>query len=418
MCFASKISLRKDSQMLSTSKSWKSLPVVALSLFLLPAVTQAQHYKQTNLVSDIVGMAPTIDPNLKNPWGLTRSSGSPWWIGNNNSGTSSLFNGAGNPINIFTEAGGAAGNFVVVPPPGFAPGTPSTPTGVVFNGSPTDFLLDKGTPAGKPAVFIFDTEDGTISGWNPGVNIPSGGKAPSTNAVLEVDNSDKGGPDGAVYKGATSAEINGQRFLYVTNFRTARVEVYDTNFKLVHLGDDAFDPDGDGDHDHDDRSSERVPRGFAPFNIQNIGGTLFVTYAKQDAARHDPVGGDGFGYVELFTPSGKHIGHLEHGDWFNAPWGVVWTTRDFGEFSNAILVGNFRSGWIAAFNGFTHKFIGWVRNPNDSLVTIDGIWSLTFGNDATAGLANTLYFTAGINNEQDGLFGTLTPVDGLDGDEE
>jgi len=299
--------------MLSTSKSWKSLPVVALSLLLLPVVTQAQHYKQTNLVSDIVGMAPTIDPNLKNPWGLTRSSGSPWWIGNNNSGTSSLFNAAGNPINIFTEAGGAAGNFVVVPPPGFAPGTPSTPTGIVFNGSPTDFLLDKGTPAGKPAVFIFDTEDGTISGWNPGVNIPTGGKPPSINAVLEVDNSDKGGPDGAVYKGATSAEINGQRFLYVTNFRKARVEVYDTNFKLVHLGNNAFDPDGDDDRDHDDRGSERVPRGFAPFNIQNIGGTLFVTYAKQDAARHDPVGGDGFGF-DLHSHVGRHqAAHLDHG---------------------------------------------------------------------------------------------------------
>src|SRR5882762_5507124 len=146
--------------MYPTTKYWKFLPVFALSLFFLPSLTQAQHYKQTNLVSDIVGMAPTIDPNLKNPWGLTRSSGSPWWIGNNNSGTSSLFGGDGSPRNIFTEAGGVPGNFVIVPPPGFAPaGTQSTPTGVVFNGSPTDFLLGKGTPAGKPAVFIFATED-------------------------------------------------------------------------------------------------------------------------------------------------------------------------------------------------------------------------------------------------------------------
>jgi uncharacterized protein (TIGR03118 family) len=283
---------------------------------------------------------------------------------------------------------------------------------VVFNGS-TDFLLVPGKP-GTQAIFIFATEDGTISGWNPGANPPTS----ATNAILKVDNSDKGSANGAVYKGMTSAEINGHRFLYVTNFRSAKVEVYDTNFKLVHLGEDAFDPDGDGDSERDDRGAERIPRGFAPFNIQNIGGTLFVTYAKQDAPRHDPVGGDGLGFVELFTPSGKHIGHLEHGDWFNAPWGVVWTTRDFGEFSNAILVGNFRSGWIAAFNGFTHKFIGFLKNPDDSLVTIDGLWSLTFGNDATAGPANTLFFTAGINNENDGLFGTLTPLDGLDGDEE
>src|ERR1700674_3723660 len=169
MCFASKISLRKESQMLSTSKSWKSLPVVALSLLLLPVVTQAQHYKQTNLVSDIVGMAPTIDPNLKNPWGLTRSSGSPWWIGNNNSGTSSLYDGKGNVIPLV----------VTVPPPKGAPaGTQSAPTGVVFNGSPTDFLL----APGKQAIFIFATEDGTLSGWNPGIDLH--------NAVLTVDNSD------------------------------------------------------------------------------------------------------------------------------------------------------------------------------------------------------------------------------------
>src|SRR6267143_355955 len=322
-----------------TAKFLKILVVFTLSIFLLPAVTQAQQYTQKNLVSDLPqpnnadGTKVLVDPNLKNPWGLTRSStnparpGSPWWVGN------------------------------------------------------------------------------TISGWNPGANLAMGAKPPSINAVLEVDNSDNGSANGAVYKGMTSADVNGKRFLYVTNFRSARVEVYDTTFKRVRLDEDAFEAEG-------------VPRGFAPFNVQNIGGTLFVTYAKQDAPRHDPVGGAGLGFVEIFTPSGKHIGHLERGDWFNAPWGVVWTTRDFGEFSNAILVGNFRSGWIAAFNGFTHKFIGWVRNPDDSLVTIDGLWSLTFGNDATAGLANTLFVTAGINNEADGLFGTLTPVDGLDGDEE
>src|SRR5467141_307106 len=377
--------------MLSTSKPWKSLPGVALSLFLLPAVTQAQHYKQTNLVSNIAGMAPTFDPNLKNPWGLTRSSttparpGSPWWVGNNNSGTSTLYTGTGAIIPI-----NGTGTVTVPPPKGSPAGTLSTPTGVVFNGSPTDFLI----APGQSAVFIFATEDGTISGW-------AGGQ----NAVLVVDNSDNGSANGAVYKGATSAEIEGNRFLYVTNFRSAQVEVYDTTFKRVHLDEDAFE-------------AEEIPRGFAPFNIQNIGGSLFVTYAKQDAARHDDVAGDGLGFVELFSPSGKHIGHLEHGDWFNAPWGVVWTTRDFGEFSNAILIGNFRSGWIAAFNGFTRKFIGFLKNADDSLVTIDGLWSLTFGNDATAGPANTLFFTAGINNEADGLFGTLTPVDGLDGDEE
>ena len=395
----------------------KSTALLSLALCVLPVAARAQHYKQTNLVSDLSNQgAAVVDPNLRNPWGLTRGAptpanpnGSPWWIGNNNSGTSTLYDGNGNPRNFFPDPhpdsngngiNSPFNNFVMVPPPGFAPGTASAPTGVVINGSPTDFLLVPGKP-GTQAIFIFATEDGTISGWNPGVNPP----ASVTNAILKVDNSDKGSANSAVYKGATSAEINGNKFLYVTNFRSAKVEVYGTNFNRVFFDEDAF-------------VAEEVPIGFAPFNIQNIGGTLFVTYAKQDALRHDPVGGDGLGFVELFTPAGHHIGHLEHGDWFNAPWGVVWTTRDFGEFSNAILVGNFRSGWIGAFNGFTHKFIGFLKNPDNSLVTIDGLWSLTFGNDGAAGPANTLFFTAGINNETDGLFGTLTPVDGLDGDEE
>src|SRR6267143_886511 len=377
----------EDSLMQFTIKLLKFLAVFTLSIFLLPAATQAQHYKQTNLVSNLASITTPNppDPNLKNPWGLTRSSTSPWWVANNNSGTSTLYTGTGTLIQI-----NGTGTVTVPPPNGSPAGTLSTPTGVVFNGSPTDFLVAPGTSA----HFIFATEDGTISGWNSGQN-----------AVLVVDNSDNGSANGAVYKGMTSAEIKGNRFLYVTNFRSAKVEVYDTTFKRVRLDEDAFEAEG-------------VPRGFAPFNVQNIGGTLFVTYAKQDAPRHDPVGGTGLGFVEIFTPSGKHIGHLERGDWFNAPWGVVWTTRDFGEFSNAILVGNLRSGWIAAFNGFTHKFIGFVRNPDNSLMFIDGLWSLTFGNDANAGPANTLFFTAGINNEADGLFGTLTPVDGLDGDEE
>jgi len=390
--------------MKSVVRSLKFFALPILFLLCRPLCTPAQHYQQTNLVSDIVGMAPVTDPNLKNPWGITRSSSSPWWVSNNNSGTSTLYTGAGAivPIN--------GTGIVTIPPPGFAPGTQATPTGVVFNGSATDFLLK----SGPSAHFIFVTEDGTISAWAGGPK-----------AELEVDNSDNGSSHGAVYKGATSGEINGKKFLYVTNFRAGRVEVYDTAFKRVHLGEDAFDADGDCDRDHhgrrdehDDCDDDRIPSGFAPFNIQNIGGTLFVTYAKQDGAKHDDVAGAGLGFVEIFTPRGRHIGHLQHGDWLNSPWGVVWTTRDFGEFSNAILVGNFGSGWIAAFNGFTYKFEGFLKKPDDSLLTIDGLWSLTFANDATAGPANTLFFSAGINGEADGLFGTITPVDGLDGDEE
>src|SRR6266436_6573404 len=391
------------------SKYAKLSVALAMATFAVPSISNAQHFTQKNLVSDISqpnnadGSAVLVDPNLKNPWGLSRSAGSPWWVANNNSGTSTLYSGAGTPQNFFPDPhpdsngngiNSPFNNFVMVPPPGFAPGTASTPTGTVFNGS-TDFQV----APGKAALFIFATEDGTISGWNPGVDV--------TNAILKVDNSDKGSAHGAVYKGLTSGEINGKRFLYAANFRSARVEVYDTNFHRVHLGDDAFDDDS-------------IPRDFAPFNVQNIGGSIFVTYAKQDGPRHDPVGGDGFGFVDIFSTTGKFQGRLEHGDWFNAPWGVVWTPRDFGEFSNTILVGNFRSGWIAAFNGFSKKFIGFVRNPDNSLVTIGGLWSLTFGNNGSAGSSDTLFFTAGGADELHGLFGTLTPVPAelAEGDEE
>jgi len=406
----------------------KLLPAASIALTLAATVTQAQHYTQRNLASDIAqpnnadGSAVLLDPNLRNPWGLTRSAGSPWWIGNNNSGTSELYAIGGtplaaNPVNIFpdphpdtngTGIDSPFNNFVFVPPPGFAPGTASTPTGVIFNGNGKIFLLAKGTPANLPAIFLFVTEDGTISGWHPVANVAPGAKPPSISAVLEVDNSDGGSANGAVYKGATTAVLKGQTFLYVTNFRSGQVEVYNSSFTRVHLDDDAFKPNGDGEDRDDDDAP--VPPGFAPFNIQNIGGSLFVTYAKQDAARHDPVGGDGLGFVHIFSPDGRHIGHLQHGPWMNAPWGAVWTPRDFGRFSNSILIGNFRSGWIAAFNGFTHKFLGFVRKPDDSLVKIDGIWSLTFGNGGAAGPPETLFFTAGINGENDGLFGTLTPV--------
>jgi uncharacterized protein (TIGR03118 family) len=376
------------------SKSIKLLIVTALAWAFYPSSALAQHYTQSNLVSDVPGAAAVHDPNLVNAWGLTRSAASPWWVADNGTGDSTLYTGAGQivPLN--------GNGIVTIPPPMNSPaGTVAAPTGAVFNGS-ADFVLP--APNGNPAAFIFATEDGTISGWNGG---PS--------AFLAVDNNDKGSSNGAVYKGLTSAENNGKRYLYVTNFRAGRVEVYDTNFKPVTLPHGAFEAGNNAQHDGDpDHDTERMPHGFAPFNIQNIGGSLFVTYAKQDAARHDDVAGDGNGYVEIYTPAGQHIAHLEHGSWLNSPWGVVWTPRDFGKFSNSILVGNFGSGWVAAFNGFTYKFIGFVKNPDDSILAIDGLWSLTFGNGAAAGPSTTLFFTAGTDHESHGLFGTLTPVPG------
>jgi uncharacterized protein (TIGR03118 family) len=211
----------------------------------------------------------------------------------------------------------------------------------------------------------------------------------------------------------------------VANFRSGQIEVYDTNFKQVRLSPQHSDHDASGrGWESDDRESEgsfqdeRIPRGFAPHNIQNIGGSLIVAYARQDAARHDAVK-DGGGFVDIFSPSGKLEARLQDGSWFQAPWGAVWTPRDFGELSNRLLIGNFGSGTIAAFDGFDGHFIGFMLDETGKVVVNDRLWSLTFGNGAAAGPYNSLFFTAGINDEKGGLFGTLTadPKE-QDGDEE
>jgi uncharacterized protein (TIGR03118 family) len=367
--------------MLSNRLSWKYLSVFALSLFLLPAVTQAQHYTQTNLVSN-TGIAPVNDPNLQNAWGLVAGPGTPWWVSNNAGGTATLYSvdPTGTTATIVP--------LVVTIPNAPSQPAPGSPTGVMFNGSPTDFLLAPGIPA----LFLFVTEDGTVQGWNPGVALH--------NSVIKVDKSQvPTAGNGAVYKGATIAEINGKRFILAANFRSGHVDIFDTNFKQVRLDDDAFDDD-------------RIPRDFAPFNVQGLGPNIYVTYAKQDAPRHDPVkpGDPGDGFVDVFNSHGRLLQRLEHGPWFNAPWGVVWATPHFGEFSNTILIGNFRGDNLSAFNPVTGRFLGNMLNPDGTTLTIDGLWALRFGNDAAAGPATTLFFTAGPNGEVNGLFGTLKPI--------
>jgi len=353
----------------------KSLVLGFSIVLMLSAFGFAQHYQQTNLVSNVAGRAPVTDPNLQNAWGLVHAPGSPWWVFQQCGGTSTLYSGAG----------------AIVPLVVAIPNAPSqtalgSPTGVLFNGSPTDFLL----APGKAALFIFVTEDGTISGWNPG--------AAPTNAVLKADNSQKpNAKNGAVYKGATIAEIDGKKFILAANFRSGRVDVFDNAFNQVRISEEAFDDDS-------------IPRDFAPFNIQGIGPNIVVTYAKQDAAKHDPVGGEGFGFVDVFSSHGRLLARLQHGDWFNAPWGAVLTPADFGEFTHTLLIGNFRGGTIAAFNPLTGKFLGNVLNPDGSVLNIDGLWALNFGNGGASGPGNTLFFTAGPDHETNGLFGTLTPV--------
>src|SRR6185295_1261130 len=247
-----------------------------------------------------------------------------------------------------------------------------------FNGT-ADFEL----PTGGPAKFLFVGEDGTISGWNGG-----------TTAVV-VSTKDK-----SVYKGVAIARFKGANYLYVANFSKKRIDVFDTHFKRVHLDDDAFE-------------DEHLPRSFAPFNIQNIGDSLYVAFAKLDPATNDEVAGAGLGFVDVFSPGGRLQRRLEHGDWLNAPWGLVLASGDFGTFSHHILVGQFGSGEIAAYDLATGRFAGLMRQPggNQPLV-IEGLWALSFGNGGNAGPATTLFFTAGIDDEEHGLFGTLVPVPG------
>jgi uncharacterized protein (TIGR03118 family) len=387
-----------------TTKSLRPSLVRAVALSLFPTLAFAQHYQQANLVSNVpvTPAAAVTDPNLQNAWGLVHGPGTPWWISNNAGGTSTLYNTSGlNPANPADQtppptlepvtivplnaAGGLPGNGVKIPNAPSQP-APGSPTAVMFNGSATDFLL----APGAPALFLFVTEDGTIQGWNPAVNI--------TTAVIKVDHSqfpDK--KNGAVYKGATIAQIGGKEYILAANFRSGKVDVFDSNFKQVHISEELFDND-------------QIPSDFAPFNVQGIGPNIYVTYAQQDGPKHDPVGGAGKGFVRVFDPQGKKLANLEHGDWFNAPWGIVLTPADFGAFSHTILVGNFRGGTIAAFNPLTGRFLGNVLNPGGATINIDGLWALAFGNGDASGPGSTLFFTAGPDNETNGLFGTLTPI--------
>jgi uncharacterized protein (TIGR03118 family) len=378
--------------------------VYACALSLFPTLAWAQHYQQQNLVSNVpvTPAASVTDPNLQNAWGLVHGPTTPWWISNNAGGTSTLYNTSGlNPANpagqtpapvlepvtivALNALGGTPGNGVKIPN---APGqqVSGSPTSTMFNGSPTNFLL----APGDQAVFLFVTEDGTIQGWNPAVDA-------KTAVIKFPDSQAQNKTSEAVYKGATIAGMNGKEYILAANFHSGRIDVFDSNFKQVSIPERILDDDD-------------IPYGFAPFNVQGIGNNIYVTYAAQDSAKHDPVGGAGLGFVAVFNHHGRKIAHLEHGDWFNAPWGVVLAPADFGVFSHAILVGNFLGGNIAAFNPLTGRYLGSVLNANGSAVNIDGLWALAFGNGGASGPGNTLFFTAGPDHETNGLFGTLTPV--------
>ncbi len=358
--------------MINRSRLQSAAAILTMATAVTPLL--GQHYAQTNLVSDQAG-APFTDPNLVNPWGLSRSSGSPWWVSDNGMGVSTLYDGTGSAKSLV----------VTIPPADPKSGATGTPTGTVFNGT-MDFLL---APS-APALFMFVTEDGTVSGWNPGVN--------ATNAVIKVNDKNR-----SVFKGVAIATTNPPwgspaTFLYVADFRKGRVQIFDTAFHHVHEWEDRFE-------------DERLPEGYAPFNIQNIGGNLYVAFAKQDSEKHDEVDGSGLGFVDVFSPNGRLLRRLEHGPWFNAPWGMALASGDFGIYSHDVIVGQFGSGEILVFDPVTGRFLGRLNDANDHTVKIDGLWGISFGSGTGSGSATALYFSAGSDHEQHGLFGTITPIE-------
>jgi uncharacterized protein (TIGR03118 family) len=346
-------------------------------------------YRQTNLVSDpnLTGVAHGTDQSLINPWGLSHSSTSPWWVSDNGTGVATLYNGQGVPLSLV----------VTIPPPAGSPdGTMAAPTGNVFN-STTGFVVCPDPSSGcqdqpsGPSLFLFATENGTLSGWNPTVD--------ATHAILAVDNSANavdGFTLGAVYKGLAIASTKDKTFLYATNFRDGVVEVYDNTFAFVR-----------GFTDPDLMADARDP-GFAPFGIQAIGDRLYVTFAMQDDEREDDVKGPGQGFIDVFDLYGKFVRKLITGAPLNSPWGLALAPGDFGRFSNALIVGNFGDGQINAFDPDTGAFQGPLTKRQGQGIAINGLWGLSFGNDGSAGKHNELFFTAGINDEANGLFGKIT----------
>jgi uncharacterized protein (TIGR03118 family) len=343
-----------------------------LSLVAASAQTGTNAYIQHNLVSDVPGLADITDPNLIDPWGMSFSATSPYWVSNHGKGNTTVY------TNSSTTTGVTISTTVVTIPAGGGSTPPSTPTGQVQN-STTGFLLANGTKAS----FIFATEDGTVSAWNGG-----------TTATVMIDNS----AAGIVYKGMAIATNNGAPMLYMANFSYGVIDVLDTNFKLTSV------PGGFGD--------ALLPAGYAPFNIWNINNQLYVMYAKQDATKKNDQPGVGNGVVDIFDLNGNLLQRLTSGGPLNSPWGVAVSGSGWGAFSNAVLVGNFGDGKINAFDPKTGNLLGTLQDPTGKAISIQGLWAIAFGNGGSAGDPHYLYFVAGIFNgttTQHGLLGSLAP---------
>ncbi len=355
-----------------------ALATVAYGMVPASARTHAGGYRQINLVSDQHGKARLTDPDLVNAWGLAASPGTnskpgtPLWVADNGSDKATLYQGNGpgmvSKVPLVVHVTGAA------------------PTGQVFNADQSAFIVkDKNGHSGS-ALFLFDTENGTIDAWSPGVN--PNGTQPST--VTEVARNNGAN---AVYKGLAIATSHGKTFLYATNFRSGRVEAYNSRFKPVELAGGLFvDP--------------RLPAGYGPFGIAEIMGKLYVSFAKQDATLHDDVAGRGHGFVDVFTNSGKFVRRLVTRGALDSPWGLALAPGGFGRFGGDLLVGNFGDGHINVYNPVTGNHLGQLRTPNGKPIVIDGLWGLKFGN-GNAAKTNQLIFSAGPDGESHGLLGKI-----------
>jgi uncharacterized protein (TIGR03118 family) len=343
------------------SKDKRRIPLTTVAAQEAPNVGQ-NAFRQTNLVSDIPGGARVLDPSLVNPWGIAQSATSPFWVSNNGTGTSTLYGGDVTGSPLFK-------NTLTVTIPGGAN------TGVVFNGGSAFVITDgSGTSAAR---FIFATEAGTIAAWRAG-----------TTAVTKVTTPN------AVYKGLAIGTVGSDSFIYAANFKNGSIDVFGTNFTAINFGPGTFiDP--------------AIPVGYAPFNIQNLGGKLYVTYALKDADGEDDVPGPGNGYVDVFGLTGTFQGRLISVGVLNSPWGLALAPANFGPFDNTLLVGNFGDGRVNAFDTNTGVFVGTMNDQAGNPLEIEGLWALNFGNGVGGGDLNSLYFTAGIGEESHGIFGSL-----------
>ncbi len=360
---------RHISFLLVVTTTFLLLPGLLFSLFAFgssPALAKSSrpqgrtgYYQQTNLVSDVPGLARYTDPLLVNAWGITYTPGGPFWIADEDTGFSTVYNGQGQPYPPSSP-------LVVSIPSNPGSPHPGAPTGVVFN-STTGFVIHGGNKSG-PALFLFAGFDGVISGWNP--------KVDAAHAIVAVNN------PAAVYQGLAIGTNASGTFIYAANL-FGTIDVFDQHFTLVHLQGSFHDPN--------------LPAGYFPYNITNLGGQLWVAYAGLNT-----------GYIDVYDTEGNLIRRVVSGGPLYFPWGMAIAPAHFGQFSNDLIVGNTGSGLLNAYDPHTGRFLGHLRDKTGKPIDIVGLWGLIFGNGGNGGDPNTLYFTAGIYFYFHGLFGSLT----------